>query len=378
MTVSVEARYRVGRQIGMGGYARVFLAEDLILGRTVALKRFAAESAESRHRERILTESRLLATLAHPSLVTLFDADLSADPPFLVMEYIDGPTLREVMEAGPMEARHVRRLAVQLADAAAFVHSHGIVHRDIKPSNVLLRPGPSRAEPWTATLADFGIASLVDTARLTAVGTVVGTPAYLSPEQVRGAPPAPAADVYALGLVLLEALTGRPAFDYATPHEALAVRLTAPPAIPDGIDPFWGRLIARMTAVDASRRPTASEVRDIASGSRSFATPRTGRTRTAPLPATQPVAVDTGAPRRALTRTRAIPPDSAPGPAVLLPRTDRGRLVLIAALILVAIAAAIAVVAMVAGFVLPVSPRFGELPQPLQDDLGRLWREVSA
>ena len=372
MTVSVDGRYRVDRQVGVGGYARVYLAEDLVLGRTVALKQFAADSADPRHRERMRTESRLLASLTHPSLVTLLDADLSADPPYLVMEYIDGPTLREVIGAGPMDPRHVRRLAWQLADAVAFVHAHGIVHRDIKPSNVLLRPGLSRAEPWSATLADFGIASLVDTARMTAAGTVVGTAAYLSPEQVRGAAPAPSADIYSLGLVLLEVLTGRSAFDGTTPHEALAVRLTAPPAIPAGLDPFWGRLIARMTALDPARRPTAAEVRDAATGGRSTSSPHDRRTRTAPL---RPLPNDARASASLATRTRALTAGVAPGAAWDSgPATTRGRLLLIAVLILVAIAAAVAIVSTVAGTALPASPPFDGLPQPLRDDLSRLWQ----
>lgn len=377
MSVSVDARYRVGRQIGAGGYARVYLAEDLVLGRTVALKQFAAESAEPRHRERMRTESRLLASLAHPSLVTLFDADLSADPPYLVMEYIDGPTLREVIGSGPMEPRRVRRLAVHLADAVAFVHSQGIVHRDIKPSNVLLRPGSSRAEPWTATLADFGIASLVDTARLTAVGTVVGTPAYLSPEQVRGAPPAPPADIYSLGLVLLEALSGQVAFDGATPHEALAARLTAPPAIPDGIDPFWRRLIARMTAVDPERRPTAAEVRDTASESRTSPRTRALATRIPPVRQLPAAAADSSARRHASTPTRVMIGGAQLAATAESDReATRGRVLLIAVLIVIAIATAVAVVATVAGAVVPASPPFDGLPQPLQDDLTLLWREA--
>lgn len=377
MTVVVDARYRLGRLLGVGGYARVYLAEDLLLGRTVAVKQFAAEPADPRHRERMKTESRLLASMTHPSLVTLFDDDLSADPPYLVMEYINGPTLREAIGAGPMDSRHVRRLAAQLAGAVAFVHAHGIVHRDIKPSNVLLRPGVSRAEPWTATLADFGIASLVDTARLTAAGTVVGTAAYLSPEQVRGAAPAPPADIYSLGLVLLETLTGRSAFGGTTPHEALAVRLTAPPVIPAGLDPFWLDLIARMTTVDPERRPTAAEVRDIVSGGRSPSSPRERPTRTRTLPRPPLPPPDATASRRAATRTRALTAAVASDAAGDSgPATTRGRVLLIAALILVAIAVAVAIVATVAGAVPPASPPFEGLPPPLQDDLGRLWQEV--
>lgn len=375
MTVSVDARYRLGRLLGVGGYARVHLAEDLLLGRTVAVKQFAAESADPRHRERMQTESRLLASLTHPSLVTLFDADLSADPPYLVMEFIDGPTLREVIGVGPMNSRRVRPLAVQLADAVAFVHAHGIVHRDIKPSNVLLRPGVSRAEPWTATLADFGIASLVDTARVTAAGTVVGTAAYLSPEQVRGAPPAPSADIYSLGLVLLEALTGQSAFDGATPHEALAARLTAPPVIPADLDPFWRGLIAGMTTVDPAARPTAAEVREAVTDHRPSPPVTEGRSRarTVPYPrhpTSSPTSrIDPGRARLAPT----VAPAAVEGDS---PVTVYRRIVLIAALIVVALAIAAGVVAMFVGAIPPADPPFAGLPQPLQDDLSRLWREV--
>ena len=128
------------------------------------------------------------------------------------MEYIDGGTLADRISKGPVSAPDAASLAADLGEALHVVHAAGIVHRDVKPANVLLRPPLTPQHTFRAVLADFGIAYLADTARVTTPGTAMGTAAYISPEQVRGEPPTPASDIYSLGLVLLEALSGERAF----------------------------------------------------------------------------------------------------------------------------------------------------------------------
>jgi serine/threonine protein kinase len=239
--------------------ARVFRAEDVALTRTVAIKVMRAPTDGSP--VRVQSETTLLASLSHPSLVTLFDAHVSEhEPSYLVMEYIDGPTLAARLAAGPLPPPEVAALAVDLAEALHVVHEMGVVHRDIKPSNVLLWKSPLPDRTFRAKLTDFGIARLLDSTRVTMPGTVIGTAAYLAPEQVRGEEPSSSADIYSLGLMLLEALTGKPAFGPALSHESLIARLTVAPTIPPGVPDGWRALLTAMTASNPPRRPTALQV----------------------------------------------------------------------------------------------------------------------
>ena len=151
-------------------------------------------------------------------------------------------------------------MTAELAEALHAVHDAGIVHRDIKPSNVMLAPSPLPGRQCRPKLADFGIAYLLDSTRLTTPGMLIGTVAYIAPEQVRGQQPAPPADIYALGLVVLEAITGQRAYPNAAGHEAIAMRLTVAPTVPDSLDPGWKRLLTAMTATDPALRPTSLEV----------------------------------------------------------------------------------------------------------------------
>ncbi|WP_344003608.1 serine/threonine-protein kinase [Microbacterium paludicola] len=252
-------RYRLEELVGQGGMGRVYRASDEFLGRTVAIKLFPAAATDQVDRARRDSETRLLASLSHPSLVTLYDADTLPDGSgYLVLEYVDGGTLADTIARGPMAPHHVAHIAVDLAEGLDAVHAAGVIHRDIKPPNVLLRSAHGR--PFQAMLADFGIAYLVDAARMTTPGMAVGTAAYFSPEQARGAQPSPASDIYALGLVLIEALTGRRAFPQTTPIEAAIARLHTPPEVPAGFGYGWRSLLTAMTATDPAERPTALEV----------------------------------------------------------------------------------------------------------------------
>jgi serine/threonine protein kinase len=257
----LDGRYRLEELIGEGGMGSVWRASDDALGRTVAVKVFWAGATDDSDAVRRESEKRLLASLSHPSLVTLFDAQLSHDTrSYLVMEYIDGGTLGSLMTRGPVAPPDAASLAADLGEALHVVHAAGIIHRDVKPANILLRPPLTPNHTFRAVLADFGIAYLVDSARVTTPGTAIGTAAYISPEQVRGHAPTPASDIYSLGLVLLEALSGRRAFPQQTPVEAISVRLSTPPDIPGDWGYGWRSLLTAMTAIDPHERPTALEV----------------------------------------------------------------------------------------------------------------------
>ncbi len=253
-------RYRIDEFVGAGGMASVFRATDQALGRTVAIKVLRdADAIGSLDRAR--SETALLASLNHHGLVTLFDARISDDDlSYLVMEYVEGITLRERIAQGPIPPPQVASIAVDLAEALHVAHSSGIVHRDIKPSNVLLWKSPLPGREWRAKLADFGIAHLLDSARVTTPGMIIGTVAYVAPEQARGDAPAPPADIYALGLLLMEALTGERPFADAEGIGAVMARLAAPPEVPGSAPPEWRGLLRGMTAMRPEDRPSALEV----------------------------------------------------------------------------------------------------------------------
>jgi len=247
-------RYELQDLIGRGGMAEVYRAHDRVLDRAVAVKLLLSLSGDDAARGRFTDEARMLARLSHPGLVTVLDASVTGDRPYLVMELVRGPSLAECCRGVSMEPTRVATIAAQLADALAYAHASGIVHRDLKPGNVLL------AEEDRALLTDFGIARLLsEAARHTATGVTVGTAAYLAPEQVRGEDVTPAADVYSLGLVLLEALTGERAYG-GSPTEAALARLTTSPPMPGTVPAAWVDLLMRMTALVPQDRPSAGQV----------------------------------------------------------------------------------------------------------------------
>ena len=256
-------RYQLGEVIGRGGMASVYTAKDLNLGRDVALKLFAPQSADPDELRRQEAEIQLLATLNHPSLVTLFDAGtdtrIPEEPrPFLTMELVDGQDLRTRIRHSPLPLDELAVVGAGIADALSYVHGLGIVHRDIKPANILLvpvRPG----EPFRPKLTDFGIARIIDGTRLTATGSMVGTAAYLSPEQARGADLGPASDIYSLGLVLLECLKGEVEYPGSAVESAVA-RLHRAPVIPDAVPEEWARIIQAMTVLEPLDRPSAAQL----------------------------------------------------------------------------------------------------------------------
>jgi hypothetical protein len=257
----LAGRYLLGDVLGRGGMSTVHRADDQLLGRTIAVKLLSAQGSDPADAQRAQNEVAVLASLSHHALVTLYDADVAptSGPGWLAMELVDGPSLSSRLAEGPLDATDAAQLLVDLAGALHVVQTAGIVHRDVKPSNVLLAPSPVPGRRWSPKLADFGIASLVDSTRVTATGAVLGTAAYLSPEQALGTRVGPASDVYSLGLVVLEALTGERAFP-GSMMESLTGRLHRDPVVPDALGPEWASLLRAMTAREADARPTALEV----------------------------------------------------------------------------------------------------------------------
>ena len=300
----LDGRYRLGECIGQGGMGQVYRAEDVVLGRTVAVKVIVPSGGVSNAPERVRNEVKLLAAVQHPSLVTLLDARIEdVGSSYLVMEFVDGPSLARRMRGGPLTEVEVAALAVDLAAGLDAVHQAGIVHRDLTPSNILLASSVSPRVPFRAKLADFGVAFLVDSTRLTTPGMVVGTAAYLAPEQVRGEAAAPPAYIYALGLVLLDALPGERAYPHASGIGAVMARLVEPPKIPVGVGPVWTGLLDRMVSSDPAERPTAREVATVAAELR-----KTAR----PTPVVEPVVAAASAPPVPPMPTQPLIPVAAP------------------------------------------------------------------
>ena len=264
----IAGRYRLIEPIGHGGMATVYRGLDEALGRDIAVKLFRASAVDPDDVGRQETEMRLLASLTHPGLVTLYDAgkddagrdDGPAGEPraFLVMELVDGPDLRKRLREKPLPAADVAYVGAELAGALAYIHARGVIHRDVKPANILLPPAVAGTAP-RAKLTDFGIARMIDGARYTATGATLGTANYLSPEQASGRSASGASDIYSLGLVILECLTGRIEFG-GSPLEAAVARLSRDPEIPESLGRQWRSLLSGMTTRDPDSRPTAAEV----------------------------------------------------------------------------------------------------------------------
>ncbi|MDT7553030.1 MAG: eukaryotic-like serine/threonine-protein kinase [Pseudonocardiales bacterium] len=251
----IAGRYTLDRIIGSGAAAVVYEGHDVVSDQTVAVKVYRQDGS-------VLTgiqqsrEIEALANLRHEGLVTLYDGGTETCPDgrtYLVTDLVDGPTLAERLKGGPLDVATVRDLAVSLAEALAHVHSRGFIHRDIKPANILLD------EHDQPRLADFGIARALDGTVATATGAIAGTAAYLAPEQARGEAVESPADVYALGLVLLEALTGRREYP-GTAVESATARLFRRPVVPAGLPWHFTALLKSMTDPDPARRPTAADV----------------------------------------------------------------------------------------------------------------------
>lgn len=258
----VAGRYQVQGPIGRGGRATVFAAHDPLLEREVAIKVFKARADSTAALKVQEAEARLLARMNHYALTTLFDAGVDATHPnhtqvYLVMERIPGVDLKRHLAAhGPLTSTQSAYLGFDLAEGLQYVHEHGFLHRDLKPANVLIadRRIDTRIR---GKLSDFGIATLIglpDDGEFT-----TGTAAYLSPEQVDGQDPTTASDIYSLGIVLLEALTGTLAYP-GTVRESAFARLDRDPHIPASIPAPLATILRRMTALLPEERPDLGEI----------------------------------------------------------------------------------------------------------------------
>jgi serine/threonine protein kinase len=264
-------RYELRQQLGRGGMATVYEAHDDLLDRAVAVKLLRVDEPANA-RERFAAEARNAASLTHPHAVAVYDVNTSADRPFIVMELVRGDTLEDVLEReGALDTARTVAVGSQVLGALHAAHRRGLVHRDVKPANILLPGGvvPTRAEQLPGVkLADFGIAKAMTdaTVGLTMVGQVVGTPKYLSPEQVKGERATPRSDLYATGVVLYEMLAGRPPFEHdSAVGLALAHREDDPPPLGQlcpQLDPDLVALVHKALSKDPDQRPIdASEMR---------------------------------------------------------------------------------------------------------------------
>jgi serine/threonine-protein kinase len=252
----VAGRYRLDRLLGAGASGRVFLATDEVAGRQVAIKMFFAAGARGGAAyERFVREARLASTLRHPSLVEVYE--VSVERGFLVMEFLPGGSLAQRLGAGERLGQlHVRRMAIDIIGGLEAAHHRGVVHRDVKPANVFF---DARG---TAKIGDFGVAHLVDLGQ-TQTGGLIGTLAYMSPEQITGAPISIAADLYALGITLFEALTSRLPFlgpDFVAQH--LGEEPPAPSSVAEGIAPDWDPVLGGLLVKNPRERTqTLAELR---------------------------------------------------------------------------------------------------------------------
>ncbi len=252
-------RYRLADSIGRGGMADVYSAEDTQSGHMVAVK--VMRVGEAADPARFASEMQILDRLDHSAIVRLFDTGrTSDDSPYFVMQLIEGESLSvRLREEGALPEGDIVKIAARIAGALDHAHSMGVVHRDIKPANILID------DAGRGFLTDFGVARLVDATMVTRTGTTIGTAAYLAPEQLQDSSVGPAADVYSLGLVLIEAFTGRRAFRGSGVEAAMA-RLGRDPDLPDDLPDNWRGLLLSMTRRDPDRRPDAGFVEGVLRG----------------------------------------------------------------------------------------------------------------
>ncbi len=348
MNSTISDRYELGDRLGSGGMSTVYKATDRVLERTVAVKILAEHlSDDDKFVARFRREALAVAKLIHPNIVQDYDTGVDNFRHYIVMEYVEGKSAAQLLQTrGSLGSESAVEIGIQSCAGLEYAHRQGIIHRDVKPGNLMVIGGPagrrrrdsSAHEPptgeMTIKLTDFGIARATAQSRLTQVGSVVGTAAYLAPEQARGEEATPAADVYALGVVLYQLLTGRLPWEGSTLAELAIRRESESPLPPSSYDPdvpeTLSRAVLRALEGDVAHRYTSARelARALESGLRGDEPPppedelptnmltpaaATAATRRMdPDPAT-PVAPHPVAPRRR-------PPAPAARPAAAAPR----------------------------------------------------------
>ncbi len=269
--VLLASRYQLDAQIAAGGIGEVWRAQDLVLDRPVAVKMLRSEYAgQPQALARFQAEARQAGSVSHQGIAQVYDyRDAGpAGSPYLVMELVNGPSLAEVLATGPLDAASALDVLAQAAAGLHAAHAAGLVHRDIKPANLVVGPGGQ------VKITDFGIAYAASSVHLTRTGMVIGTPAYLAPELLAGDRASAASDLYALGVVGYECLTGRRPFCGAPIEVAAAHRDRPLPPLPAAVPTAAAALVAELTAKDPAARPhdaaevatRASQLRDALTG----------------------------------------------------------------------------------------------------------------
>jgi serine/threonine protein kinase len=269
---TLSGRYETSERLGSGGMSNVYKATDRILERTVAVKILAEHlHDDERFVERFRREALAVAKLIHPNIVQVYDTGEDAGRHYIVMEFVDGRSGAQILQRqGPVEPGIATEIGVQACAGLDYAHRRGIIHRDVKPGNLMVVGGPVGGGEMIVKLTDFGIARAIEQTRITQVGSVVGTAAYLAPEQVRGEEATPATDVYALGVVLYQFLTGRLPYEGSSLAE-LAVRQQNEKPLPPStynseVPETLGGAVLRALEGDPGRRYSSAD--ELASGLR--------------------------------------------------------------------------------------------------------------
>jgi eukaryotic-like serine/threonine-protein kinase len=279
MNSTISDRYQLGDRLGSGGMSTVYRATDRVLERTVAVKILAEHlSDDDKFVARFRREALAVAKLIHPNIVQVYDTGVDADRHYIVMEYVEGKSIAQLLQTkGRLGADSGAEIGIQACAGLEYAHRQGIIHRDVKPGNLMVIGGSgvrrgrdsSAHEPPTGEitikLTDFGIAQASAQSRLTQVGSVVGTAAYLAPEQARGEEATPAADVYALGVVLYQLLTGRLPWEGSTLAELATRRENERPLPPTSYDPDVPETLSRavLCALDGEVTARYSSAREL-------------------------------------------------------------------------------------------------------------------
>jgi serine/threonine-protein kinase len=269
---TLSGRYETSERLGTGGMSSVYKATDRILERTVAVKILAEHlHDDERFVARFKREALAVAKLIHPNIVQVYDTGVDGGRHYIVMEYVEGRSGAQILQRqGPVEPEVAAEIGIQACAGLDYAHRRGIIHRDVKPGNLMIVGGPVEGGEMIIKLTDFGIARAIEQTRITQVGSVVGTAAYLAPEQVRGEEATPATDVYALGVVLYQFLTGRLPYEGSSLAELAVRQQNEKPLPPDTynseVPETLGAAVLRALEGDPSRRYASAE--ELASGLR--------------------------------------------------------------------------------------------------------------